>query len=561
MSSAPHTTRAWKYARRIVKGEILANKWIKLACRWMLDDQKASKLKSFPWLFDREAAEEVLRMMQEFPHVKGEWASRGEKIHLEDWQCFHWAMVFGWLNRKTGFRRFNQTLLFVARKNAKTTVAATIGNLMLTHDGEYGAEIYSGATTEKQAKEVFGAAQEMARKNDDFRDHFGVQVNASNMSVLATNSKFEPLIGKPGEGASPHCAIHDEYHEHPTDEQLETMKTGMGSRRQPLQIVITTAGDNTTGPCAQMCDDARKNLEGSLRNDRFFPLLYCADEGDSWDSIAAMKKANPNLGVSVHRDFLNQQLEEARPSAAKQVSYKTKHLNEWVGSRSAYFNIERWKQAADAKLRMSDFSEFPLVLGLDLATKIDIAALIALFLLGDDQYAMFAKFYLPEATVDAGDNKNYKGWVDQGRLIDTPGDMTDFKFIKKDILDLHDQFNVREVAFDPWQEKMLITDLQDEGVTCVELRQTVKNLSDSMKTMDGLVRSKNIAHDGCPVYTWMLSNVTAKIDANGNVFPRKEREENKIDGPVATMTALARATMGDLAGGPSVYEDRGLITV
>ena len=560
MSSTQNVTRAWRYARRIVKGEIVACKWTKLACQWMVDDLRAAKRKAIPWVFDKEKAERTLHLIQQFHHIKGEWASRKERIHLEDWQCFLWAMVFGWVNRRTGYRRFTLVLLFVARKNAKSTVAAAVGNIMLTDDGEHGAEVYSGATSEKQAWEVFGPALKMARANDDFLEYYGVQPNASNISVEATHSKFEPLIGKPGDGASPSCSIHDEYHEHKTVEQFDTMKTGMGSRRQPLQLVITTAGDNTTGPCAQLCDDAIKNLEGSLRNDRFFPLMYCRDEGDEWDSITAMKKANPNLNVSIFREFLDQQLREARQSAHKQTSYRTKHLNEWVGARSAYFNIDRWNQAADPGITLEQFADTPCILALDLASKVDIAALEILFILGPKEYVRFGKYYLPEATVDAGVNKNYKTWVDQGWITATPGNIIDFEFIEQDILQLQNDFQILELAFDKWQSTMLITALMNEGIECVEMPQQVRFFTDPMKTMGGLIMGRHIKHNGDPVYTWMLSNVYGKPDAKDNVYPRKEREENKIDGPVATIMALGRALAGD-AEGDSVYEERGIVFV
>jgi len=561
MAGTQNVTRAWKYARRVLNGPAVVGKLTKLACRWMLDDLRASKKSAFPWVFDKEKAERALHLIQQFHHIKGEWASRKERIHLEDWQCFLWAMIFGWVNRQTGYRRFTLVLLFVARKNAKSTVAAAVGNIMLTDDGEHGAEVYSGATSEKQAWEVFGPALKMAKANEDFLEYYGVQPNASNISVEATNSKFEPLIGKPGDGASPSCSIHDEYHEHKTVEQLDTMKTGMGSRRQPLQVIITTAGGNTTGPCAQLCDDAIKNLEGSLRNDRFFPLMYCRDEGDEWDSIAAMKKANPNLGVSIFREFLDQQLREARQSAHKQTSYRTKHLNEWVGARSAYFNIDRWNQAAEPGITIEQFADYPAILALDLASKVDIAALEILFMLGSDKYCRFGKYYLPEATVEEGVNKYYKTWVDQGWITATPGNMIDFDFIEEEVLRLCKILQVEELAFDPWQATMLVTHLTNQNIKCVEMPQQVRFFTDPMKTMEALIKGKHIKHNGDPVYTWMLSNVTAKVDAKDNVYPRKEREENKIDGPVATIMALGRATAGDPSGAPSVYEERGIVSV
>lgn len=569
MAKTPNVTRGWKYARRVIKGELLACRWIKLACQWMLDDLEKSSQKEFPWVFDKDRAEFMLARMQLFHHVKGEWAHRGEQIHLEDWQCFHWAMVFGWLNRDDGFRRFLSTLLFIARKNAKTTVAAAVGNLMLTADDEHGAEVYSGATSEKQAWEVFGAALAMAKKNLDFQECYGVQPNASNISVIETNSKFEPLIGKPGEGANPHCSIHDEYHEHKTSEQLDTMKTGMGSRRQPLQVVITSAGEDTTGPCAKLVDEAKKNLDGSLRDDEFFPMLYCRDEpneeidlpGDDWDSITAMKKANPNLGVSVFRKFLNHQLFKAKNDPEKQTSYRTKHLNEFVGAKKAYFNINAWNKSARPGINIEQFLDYPCYIGLDLASKIDIAALEILFILGPKEYARFGKYYLPEAAANSGENKHYKTWVDQGLITVTPGEMLDQDFIEADILKLQGILKfLQELAFDPYQAQMLISHLMGAGIPCVEMPPQVRYFSEPMKIMQALIKGHNIIHDGCPIYTWQLSNVIAKKDVKENVYPNKAREENKIDNPVATIMALGRALTGQVVDDLSFIEDPLVLT-
>src|SRR5690606_4766887 len=162
------------------------------------------------------------------------------------------SVIFGWLRKDDGLRRFRRAMLLVPRKNGKSAWAAAIGLYMLLHDGEFGAEVYSGATTEKQAWEVFNPAKLMAARNEPLKQKYGLTVNASNLHVLANGSKFEPLIGKPGDGSSPSCAIIDEYHEHDTDDLLGTMQTGMGARQQPLLLVITTAGWNVAGPCYAM---------------------------------------------------------------------------------------------------------------------------------------------------------------------------------------------------------------------------------------------------------------------------------------------------------------------
>lgn len=263
----PHVEIGNRYARDVVAGKVPANKWVKLACQRHLDDLARQKSRDFDYRFDPAAAERACRFIELMPHTKGAWARRGERLVMSPWQVFLTISIFGWLQKVDGFRRFRRALLLVPRKNGKSAWAAAVGNYMLTADGEAGAEVYSGATTEKQAWEVFRPARLMAQKTPEFREHYGVQVNAKSIFMLANESRFEPLIGKPGDGASPHLAIVDEYHEHDTDDLLATMETGMGARDQPLVLVITTAGSDISGPCYSMVLDARRMLDGIIEDD------------------------------------------------------------------------------------------------------------------------------------------------------------------------------------------------------------------------------------------------------------------------------------------------------
>lgn len=534
--------KATKYAQDVASGAILACKWVQLACQRHLDDIRKTKgYHEFPYYFDADAADRTCRFIQVFPHTKGKWASKGERLTLEPWQCFFLCAIFGWKRHSDRTRRYRRALLFVPRKNGKSALAAGIGLYMLTADGEYGAEVYSGATTEKQAWEVFRPAKIMASKVPDFTEHFGVDVHASNISILENGSRFEPIIGNPGDGASPHCAIVDEYHEHQTDRLLDTMETGMGAREQPLMLMITTAGDNMAGPCYQMQLDAQKNLEGVIDDPQTFALIYTVDQGDDWADPGSLRKANPNYGVSVSDDFLMSRLNDAKNNARKQSTFMTKHLNIWVGARDAYFNVDRWKQCADSGMTLEQFEGQSCYIGLDLASKVDVAALEILFPQGDGQYARFGKYYLPEATVDATENEHYQGWMRDGWLTVTDGEIIDFTQIRDDIVELTKRFQVEEVAYDPFQATMLVTDLMNQGVPVVEMRPTVLNFSEPMKNLDAIIRAKQLRHNDDPVMTWMISNVVAKEDAKENVFPRKERPENKIDGAVALLMALGRS--------------------
>lgn len=539
----PHVEAGNRYAREVVAGKLPACKWVMLACRRHLDDLDKQRDKGFAYRFDAKTAEKWCKFIELLPHTKGEWARQGQKLHLEPWQCFKTICLFGWLRKEDGTRRFRKALILEPRKNAKSTWAAGVGLGMLTIDGEHGAEVYSGATTEKQAWEVFKPARLMAVKTPALLSHFGITVNAKNVHRLGDGSKFEPLIGDPGDGASPSCAIVDEYHEHDTDRMVDTMETGMGAREQPLLLIITTAGDNLAGPCYAMMEDAQKVLEGVVENDEFFALMYGVDPTDDWTSDLALRKANPNYDVSVKGEFLRARQRDAMQNARKVGVFKTKHLNMWVQARDAYFDIERWKESAKPGLKLEDFRGQRCKIGLDLASTIDIAA-VELTFEHEGGYARFGRYYLPEATIETGGNEHYRGWREAKWITQTDGDMIDYVTIRDDLLGLQDADGlgliIDEIAFDPHQAHMMMAELTNEGIPVVEVRPLVLNFSPAMKQMDGLIRSRKIVHNGDPVFTWMLSNVVAKADAKDNVYPRKNRAENKIDGPVAHMMALAR---------------------
>jgi phage terminase large subunit-like protein len=345
-STSPHVDQANKYAKLVVAGKIPASKWVRLACKRHLDDLQRSKQRNFQYRFDPAKAERPCRFVEALPHTKGKWASAGETITLGPWQCFIICVLFGWLVKSTGKYRFREAYIKVPRKNGKSILGSSIGLFKFAADGEFGAEVYSGATTEKQAWEVFRPARLMVERTQALQKAFGITVNAKSLTILSNGSKFEPLIGKPGDGASPSCAIVDEYHEHPDDTLYDTMKTGMGARENPLLLVITTAGSDRSGPCYSLEKDVEKVLEGTLQNDRLFGIMYGIDQKDDWKSEAALIKANPNYGVSVFSDFLLDAQRDAINNARKQNVFKTKHLDEWVNAGIPGFNMAKWDDLA-----------------------------------------------------------------------------------------------------------------------------------------------------------------------------------------------------------------------
>lgn len=541
----PLVKAAEAYARQVISGKIPACKWIKLACRKHLDELKLSKSADFPYYFDPAKAERVAKFLQLLPHTKGKWASKRELIKLEGWQLFSVCIPFGWLRKKDDTRRYRTILIFVPRKNGKSIIGGGVGVYMFTADGEFGAEVYSGATTEKQAWEVFRPAKLMVDRTPELRDHYGVEVNASNMCRLDDGSRFEPVIGKPGDGSSPSCAIVDEFHEHQDSTLFDTMETGMGAREQPLMLVITTAGSSIGGPCHQLVRDAERMLEGAIDRPDLWAMLYTIDPGDDWTSEAVLIKANPNYGVSINGDFLQARQRDAMQSAAKQATFRTKHLNEWVGAKNAWLNMLRWKEAP-ARKALAELEGRPCIIGLDLASKIDIAGNLLLFppVEGDPLWHVHGRYYLPEVRVIEELDSNtarYREFDALGLLTLTDGEVIDFEVIKEDLREFAGRFDVQQVAYDPWQATQLAQEMQAEGLLMVEVRQTVQNISEPMKELEAMTLRKVLAHGDCPILTWMASNVIAKLDVKDNIYPNKERPENKIDGIVGLIMALSRA--------------------
>ena len=552
MATSNYVTVARRYAEAVVAGEILACRWVQRACQRQLDDLvrysgKASPFRFNPKLKDKEGrtfqpADNLCAFIERLPHVKGPLA--GEPISLEPWQVFILSTVFGWM-KPDGKRRFRRSYIEVPRGNAKSTLSSALALYMLAADGEGGAEVYSLATTRDQARIVFGDAQTMARRSAGFRSRFAVNVGAHNMHVLASGSKFEALSaeGSTLDGLNIHFGCVDELHAHKTRTVYDVVETGTGKRDNSLLWVITTAGSNRAGICYEVRTFVTKLLDGVVQDDSQFGIVYGLDDGDAWDTEVALIKANPNWGISVRPEVLGPLQAKAMQLPSAINNFKTKHLNEWVNADTAWMDMRAWDACANSSLDLDAFEGQPCWIGLDLASKTDIAALMLMFQHPEisDAYVAFGKYYLPEDTVNGAGNSQYPGWMRTGRLTVTPGNVIDFSWIEADLLDMASRFGIQAVAFDPFQATQLSTRMLSEGLPMIEVRPTVLNFSEPMKTVEALVLQKKLIHDGDPVLAWMASNVVAHLDAKDNIYPRKERPENKIDGIVALIMAISRA--------------------
>ncbi|MCO7050115.1 terminase large subunit [Proteus terrae] len=553
--SYPNVNAANQYARDVVRGKIVACQYVIDACQRHIDDMAQEKSRKFRYRFDKDLAEQAAKFIQLLPHTKGEWAFKRMPITLEPWQLFIVCSAFGWVQKGTKLRRFREVYTEIPRKNGKSAISAGVALYCFTCDNEFGAEVYSGATTEKQAWEVFRPAKLMCKRTPLLTEAFGIEVNAKNMNRPEDGARFEPLIGDPGDGQSPHCAIVDEYHEHDTDSLYTTMLTGMGARRQPLMWAITTAGYNIEGPCYDKRREVIEMLNGTVPNDELFGVIYTVDEKDDWTDPNTLKKANPNMGVSVYSEFLISQQNRAKNNPRLASIFKTKHLNIWVSARSAFFNMLSWRACEDKTLTLEMFEGQSCYQSLDLARKIDMNSRVKLFTREIEgkrhYYCISPSFYVPYNAVFSADIENqrtaerFKKWVETKHLTLTDGAEIDYRVILEDAIADNLNTPISESPIDPHGATNLSHHLADEGLNPITIVQNYTNMSDPMKELEAAIASGRFHHDGNPIMTWCMGNVVGKyLPGNDDVVrPIKEQNENKIDGAVALIMAIGRAML------------------
>ena len=535
------------YAARVLDGSQLACKWVKLACQRQRDDLKRWK-EDGPFVWDPEAASRVCRFIELLTHTKGELA--GQRINLEPWQAFILTTAFGWRRREDGGRRFRRVYIEVARGNGKSCLSSGVALYCLVADNEPGAEVYSFATTRDQAKIVFGDAKRMAETNLPLRKRFGLEVLANALYVPSTGSTFQAKSaeGSTLDGLNTHLAVVDELHAHKTRAVYDVVETSLGKRRSSLLWCITTAGFDTSGICYEVRTMSTRVLERQAVDETQFAIIYTADEEDNWTTLEALEKANPNWGVSVRPEMILSLLAKAKALPSAINNFKTKHLDIWCSASNAWMDMGAWAQCEDHSLRLEDFEGERCIIGLDLGSKNDMTAKVKVFPIetdGPTRYAIFCDFYLPERAVENAVNSQYSGWAEEGHLHVTPGAMTDLNVVEEDLREDLSRFNVEAVVYDPWQATQMATTLSEDDAPMVECRMTVQNMSDPMKSVEALVLDRRLLHDGNPILTWMMGNVVAKLDAKDNIFPRKERYEQKIDGVIALIMAMGNALADD----------------
>lgn len=515
-----------------------------------LSQRKSGHPRGLAWV--PEAGERVVTFIEAYcAHHKGEWA--GAPLLLEEWQKDIFRQAFGWY-RSDGLRRFRTMYVETPRKNGKSELAGALGLYLLVGDNEPGAEVYASATKKDQARIVWSVADAMVRLSPKLKRW--IKRYRANLFVERTSSKFEPLGADSDtlDGLNPHGNIVDELHAHKDRSVWDVLDTAMGARRQPMTLAITTAGtyeQETIG--WQLHDYAVKVLEEFFVDDSFHAYLTSADEGDDYFASETQRKANPNYGISIKAEYLASQAEKAKRQPSFLNEYLRLHLNVWTQQVTRWLPMDKWAACepdvpAEGSRAVIEERERALEGrtcrgGLDLASRLDLTALVLAFPSSGDMLDLICRFWIPEETIAAYARKgmrHYEVWARDGWIHATPGSVIDYDFVRAEVMRLVGRYHVEEVAYDPWGATQLAVQLQNEGVAVVETRQGYQTLSEASKDLVARVTALKVRHAGHPVLRFCAANAVVLADAAENIKPDKAKAVGRIDGIVATVMALSR---------------------
>jgi phage terminase large subunit-like protein len=524
---------ALDYAKSVVSGKIAASWHIRAACQRTLDDAKRPDL-----IFSASHIDHVCEFLEALVHIKGEWA--GKPIELQPFQVWIIASIFGFIRKADGLRKHRSAFILLPRKNGKSLIAAGIALYMTFADGEAGAEGYCGAANLAQANEVFTPARRMAELSPGFADAFGVSVMAKSIFAAGTGQSFVPVIAKTKDGSSPHIAICDELHQAKDATQIQAFRTGMGARRQPLLLVISTAGFHLSGICRTEQLDAEAVLKGAATDDQLFSAIYTIDQDDDWRDFSCWRKANPNLAVTISEDYLKAQHEKALQTPANQAFARTKYLNQWCASADGWLNMADWAKAGDPTLDFEALKGRPAYLGVDFSTKQDLTAIVAIVPLDDGRKAIFPFLFVPDGAVETSPNAPaYAGWIETGALARTEGTASSFAEGEAQIEALMNHFTITNAVFDQWQGENSRQKLEAKGLTTTVWAANGRGeWTIAMDNFEADLKNGLIVHPANPAMDWCAANTCANQRGVTRV-PVKDDKNNKIDGMVAALMAYA----------------------
>lgn len=525
-------TRFHKYATDVIGGKVVACKFVRQACERFIRDLEDERLE---FRLDRVA--HCVRFIKMLRHFSG--VANNKPFVLEPWQLFIVANIVGWYWRGTGKRRFNEAYVSIARKNGKTAVFAALMIYFLLADGEPDATVLISANSREQATRVdFQMVRGFLQKLDPKGKTVKAQRNQVKVAKTTNMMYVTASDASKLDGYNISACLVDEYHEADTSEVKDVLKTAMGNRRNPLQCVVTTRGFDMSKPCYQLDQYAQMVLNGEKKDEALFAMIFTLDDGDDWKDPAVWPKANPNLGVTVSRQYIESELAKAAASTSDEINYRTKLMNQWVESKTIWISDDRIAAAMEP-LDFDRFKGLPCYVGIDLAAVSDITSVTFLWVV-DGRYFFKVINYLPSDALSTKENSiRYREFEMQGDMVIFPdSNVTDYDRILDDIRKVSDVSPIYLISYDQWNSTQMIIQATNLGFECKPFSQSLSSFNRPTKEFERAMLQGSVTIDRNACTRWAFRNVLIKTDAHENQQIIKATNMSKIDPAVSMMMAL-----------------------
>lgn len=518
------------YPFDVVEGKITVCRNIRLCCERFIRFLDRDDM-----YFDVKAVEKVINFTKQLKHFKGQYA--GKQFLLEDWQKFIYAGVYGFKWKKNKLRVTRTFILSIGRKNGKSSLLSAMALYALIADGEKGAECTIAANSAKQASILFDMASRYIKSVDPkekyfrrFRDKILFDLTDSKIDVVSSdNSKLD--------GKNCSFAVVDEIAAAPDSGTFDILEESMGSRNQPLMCCCSTRGFQLSGFYKELEDGAIEVLEGVREDDSLFPVVYTLDKDDDWKDEEVWIKANPNLGVSLSKDFIKQQIKKSENAPSQEISIKTKLLNLWVSSSDTWIPMQYIYDSMKV-VDINKFKDAYCFVGIDLSAVSDLTCITCLI---ENEYKYYVKnwYFLPSSALTNNPNEEkYKRWVNQGYLIATQGNVTDYDEVLKLLMKLQNVVPIQLVSYDMWNSTQWAISATEQGLPLQPYSQSIQSMNRPTKELERLIRSGKVIIDKNPITSFCFENAVPKLDWNDNIKIVKNSQMQKIDGVISIIMAL-----------------------
>lgn len=545
-----------EYYNKISSGEIVACKKIKAVYKKLVNDLKKPKKVSFlnkitdeieehTYIFDEKKANRPIQFIEKYcKHSKGKWA--GKPVILELWQKAHIQALYGFVDKETGLRKYRKFVLFVGKKNGKSTEGSGLGLYQLTSDGEGGAEIYSVATKKDQAKIIWEEAKRMAAKSPALNKRTRRLVNG--IFYDKTESLFKAVASETDslDGLNGSAILADEIWAWRDKGLLDIMADSISVREQPIIFEFSTMGKIREAvfdgeyEYLEAVIKGYEGLEGGIEDETVLPFIYELDEAKEWTDEKAWIKANPNLGVTKTYKYLRDKVEKAQKKPDELSNLLCKEFNVRTTAQEAWVDFDTVNN--EETYDMDNLYDTYAIGGVDLSSTTDLTCATLLIVKHNKKYVL-QQYFIPSERLEfkiKDDKIPYDKWEKRGLVTICDGAKVNYSDVTQWFLRMNDEYKISTlwIGYDPWNTQYWVEEMKEYGFEMVEVRQGAKTMSNPMKQLEADLIEKNVNYNNNPVLKWCLCNTSVKRDDNDNIRPVKgQKQRARIDGTVSLIIA------------------------